>query len=229
MAAKDWWRTRIERTDPMHPSPTCNQAVAGLGAASARPLRAHPRSLSSTSVSAVSRMRRRVRVGPSIERHAATAQLSRPKPGTAGRHRLRTAPPPSGRPTLSWIPEAVCVCDVSPLGHSLTPVFLQIRRPGCSVGTRGPRDTRVILRTSRQPSSSAAKRSAASRPMPGCTCWSTILLRTGAESRTRSRASGPRAAGGRGPRPRCPSAPAATTSARGQRLRSGPRCPRPRG
>jgi hypothetical protein len=26
---------------------------------------------------------------------------------------------------------AVCVCDVSPLGHSFAPVFLQVRRPRC--------------------------------------------------------------------------------------------------
>jgi hypothetical protein len=27
-------------------------------------------------------------------------------------------------------PGAVCVCSVSPLGHTLSPVFLQVRSPG---------------------------------------------------------------------------------------------------
>ncbi len=31
---------------------------------------------------------------------------------------------------------AVCVCDVSPLGHSLTPVFLQVRSRGVLLSGR---------------------------------------------------------------------------------------------
>ena len=37
------------------------------------------------------------------------------------------------RPLVTRHPvAAVCVCAESPLGHSLTPVFLQVRNPGCS-------------------------------------------------------------------------------------------------
>jgi hypothetical protein len=52
------------------------------------------------------------------------------------------------------------------------------QEPGVSRcrGPGGPRDTRVILHAPDQPSSSAAKRSAASRPMPGCTCWYTVSV-----------------------------------------------------
>jgi hypothetical protein len=57
----------------------------------------------------------------------------------------------------------------SPLGHSLTPVFLQVRSPG--VLSVGASESHVTLRASNQPNSSAAKRSAEWRPVPGCSCW----------------------------------------------------------
>ena len=43
---------------------------------------------------------------------------------------------PMAGPISSRVSPGVCVCTVSPLrhplGHSLTPVFLQVRNPGCS-------------------------------------------------------------------------------------------------
>jgi hypothetical protein len=62
----------------------------------------------------------------------ASSHLDSPKftkfndsPPAMQRHVLRscTWPTPAG---------AVCVCSESPLGHALTPVFLQVRSPGWS-------------------------------------------------------------------------------------------------
>jgi hypothetical protein len=44
---------------------------------------------------------------------------------------------------------AVCVCAMSPLGHSIIPVFLQVSSPGCFA--EGASEALVILRASNQP------------------------------------------------------------------------------